>query len=182
MTQARTYKRSDMKKLLITILCAGTLTACINDDKEEPREQDVIRVGQKLPQFSVTTSDGTEISTQTLLGRRSVAVFFNTTCPDCQRELPRIDSLYRAHQNDALFILVCIARDQQAEPIQAFWEAKGLVMPYSPQTGRKVYELFARSVIPRIYIASTDGVVRYMHDDQDMPTFQQLNDELESID
>ena len=171
-----------MKKLLFTIFCLGMLTACINDEKEEVQEYDVIHVGQKLPAFNVITNDGVHFTTESMLGHKSVVVFFNTTCPDCQRELPRIDSLYRAHQNDALFSLVCIARDQQQQPIQAFWVAKGLIMPYSPQTGRKVYELFARSVIPRIYLASTDGVVRYMHDDQDMPTFQQLNDELESID
>lgn len=171
-----------MKKLLFTILCTGLLTACINDEKEEPQENDVIHVGQKLPAFNVITNDGVPVTTESLLGHKSVVVFFNTTCPDCQRELPRIDSLFRAHQNDALFSLVCIARDQQEEPIQAFWEAKGLIMPYSPQPDRKVYELFAHSIIPRIYIASTDGVVRYIHNDQDMPYFQQLNDEVESID
>jgi peroxiredoxin len=170
-----------MRKILFSFLVISSFLSCINDEKEETEEYDVIHIGQKIPEFDVVTHDGQRVTTDSLLGHKSVVVLFNTTCPDCQRELPRVDSLYRTHRDDADFRLVCIAREQLEAPIQAFWEEKGLLMPYSPQPDRKVYSLFAHSIIPRIYIASTDGVVRFMHNDQDMPLFQQLDDEVESL-
>jgi hypothetical protein len=51
-------------------------------------------------------------------------------------------------------------------------------MPYSPQRGRDVYNLFARSIIPRIYVCSKDGVVRFVYGDSLMPSFVQLQDAL----
>jgi hypothetical protein len=54
-------------------------------------------------------------------------------------------------------------------------------MPYSPQADRSVFQLFAYTGIPRIYISSPDGVVRYVHDDMDMPSFLTLVTEMESM-
>jgi peroxiredoxin len=138
-------------------------------------------VGDRLPSFDVVTSEGLRVTTDSLVGRRSVVVLFHTGCPDCRKELPELDIVYRAHRQEADFRLICIAREELQADIQAFWDEKALAMPYSPQADRRVYSLFARSVIPRIYIASPDGIVRFMHDDQEMPNHEQLESELRKI-
>lgn len=160
-------------------LCA----ACVS----EPMEPSVdgygtrIMVGDTLPAFSVSLSDGNVVTRDSLLGFRSVVVFFHTQCPDCRLELPRIDSLYRLCSPEKDFRLLCIARQEVGQSILRFWNTNHLTMPYSPQPDRKVYHLFAYTGVPRIYISSADGVVRFMHDDTTMPTCISLFEQLSSL-
>ena len=43
---------------------------------------------------------------------------------------------------------------------------EGLALPYSAQTDRAVYNLFARGGVPRIYIADREGTVRLVYGEQ----------------
>lgn len=153
------------------MLFVASMTACIEEDIMGGSN---IAVGDVLPSFSVSTSDSIAVSNDSLVGYRSLVVFFNTACGDCREELPRVDSLYRAMATVTDFRLICIAREEGEESIARFWKENGLVMPYAPQDNRNVYNLFAHSIIPRIYICSADGVVRFVYGDSSLPTFAEL--------
>ena len=166
-------------RLVIWLLCSLWAVSCINEHDEEKQKASAdIQVGDPLPVFDVVMSDGQHVNTDSLRGKRAVVVFFHTGCPDCQQELPRLDSLYRSLRYVPDFRLICIAREQKKEEIQKYWESKHLSLPYSPQSDRQIYNLFASSIIPRIYIASPEGIVRFVHDDRDMPYCRQLEEEV----
>ena len=74
-----------------------------------------------------------------------------------------------------------IAREESQSEIEAYWKAQSLSMPYSPQENRDVYSLFARSVIPRIYIADTLGVITAAFGDIEMPDLQSLIVEIDKL-
>ena len=58
--------------------------------------------------------------------------------------------------------MVAIAREETEESIQAFWEAHGLSIPYSPQSDRRVYNLFAIITIPRVYFCTHSGLINWV--------------------
>ena len=176
------YSRTT-KKAIFCVLSFLLCTACITEESipSGNREGSRIQVGDTLPHFSVMTADGRFLSRDSLLGKRSVVVFFHTQCTDCQKELPRVDSLYRHFSGQADFRLICIAREEGGKSIARFWAEKQLAMPYSPQADRSVFSLFAYTNVPRIYISSPDGVVRYLHDDKTMPTFSLLRKQVLSL-
>lgn len=93
-----------------------------------------------------------------LNGKPSLIVFFSTQCKDCQRELPALNQRYLAHAHDTTF--VAIAREQSAADIADYWAANKLSLPYSAQPDRRIYQLFARKGIPRIYISNAEGIVQ----------------------
>lgn len=133
------------------------LAACVGD-KEEPAWE--LPDGSPLPQFSVTTSTGDVVSTSTFSGRGGMIVLFNTSCPDCRRELPEVQRIYDAATGAGSGeVYICIARDEGEASIAAYWEEAGLTLPYSPQPDREVYDLFASRGIPRIFLVSPDLVV-----------------------
>lgn len=172
-----------MYKLIQTILLAAlALLCCACIDEADPQgasqQGTRIQVGDTLPQFEVALHGGGTLSRDSLLGGCSVVVFFNTECPDCRRELPRIDSLYVAMRADTDFRLVCIAREDGAASVGRYWQQQGFQMPVSPQNDRAVFHLFAYSNVPRIYLSDARGVVRYIHDDQSMPYCGQLLEEV----
>lgn len=150
--------------ILPLLALSGTnLSSCSiqDDDYIAPSEKDnIIHIGDALPQFTVTDSEGNEISTPDLLGRTSVLVFFNTACGDCQRELPVIQRVYEEYGNKVRFL--CISREEEEASVRTFWERHSLTLPYSAQPDASVYSLFALRTIPRIYVSDAAGVVRHM--------------------
>lgn len=118
----------------------------------------IINVGDTLPAFTITMNDGHQLSTSQLKGKPSLIVFFSTTCPDCQRELPRLNERYLAHGTDTTF--VAIAREQTATTVCDYWQQNDFSLPYSAQPDRTVYSLFALRGIPRIYISNAQCIVQ----------------------
>lgn len=147
-----------MKHILL-ILSALVLASCsFSDDEEIAPADNKINVGNSLPTFTVTMSDGSSLSTSDLRGKPSLIVFFSTTCSDCQRELPELNRRYLAHGADTTF--VAISREQGADVVSAYWSEQGFSLPFSAQTDRHIYSLFASQGIPRIYISDSRCVVQ----------------------
>lgn len=154
------------------------LQSCVNDP--EPKGAD-LSVGDTLPQFSVELFDGSIVSRNSLAGKTSVIVFFNTACPDCQKELPVIQKLWESYGTDPDFKLIAIAREEDSESIAEYWELNHFTIPWSPQDTRSVYNLFATSGIPRIYISDKQEIIRYIFDDKDMPLLETLMEAINHI-
>lgn len=120
-----------------------------------------VNVGDHVPLFSVEmVKDGerSTFSTSYLTGE-TVIVFFSVSCPDCQRDLPKLNQYYLRHKDDEGFQMIAISRAEGEESVAPFWKEYGLQIPYSAQTDRRIYELFASSIVPRIYFVSAQGVV-----------------------
>lgn len=149
-----------MNKYVALILLGLLMIGCssIEDDNEVTER---VNVGDRVPSFSVdVVTDGiiSTFSTAQLTGE-TVIVFFNTTCPDCQRDLPKMNQYYLKHKNDKGFQMVAISRAEGEDTVAAYWKDNGLQIPYSAQSDRRIYELFASSIIPRIYFVSAKGIV-----------------------
>lgn len=135
--------------MFVSILVSG----CFREDDAE-----IVQAGDRIPAFSVVLNDGSTYDSTQRDGRGAVIVFFATWCGDCQRELPVLDSLYRAGRFEDQHV-VCIGREEPAETVAAFWASHSLSLPYSPQADRRIFNLFANSGIPRIYNVAPDGAV-----------------------
>lgn len=125
---------------------------CVKED-DEPEVS--LGVGDAVPRFSVTLNDGSLFDYSVMQQHPCVVVFFDTSCPDCRAALPIVQSVSR---REAVVLqgirFVCIARAEAEASIASFWAAAHLSLPYSPQSDRSVYNLFANRVIPRIYVTT----------------------------
>ena len=100
-------------------------------------------------------------------------MFFHTSCPDCAATLPEVEKLYKTYgQKDVNFAL--ISREETGETIAKFWNDKGLSMNYSAQATREIYNLFAGSRIPRVYLCF-NGVIKAVFTDNPNPTYEDMN-------
>ena len=142
---------------MLLCLLLGGCSSISDDDGVEER----IVVGDRVPVFTVSVvADGetTTFSTAHLTGE-TVIVFFHTSCSDCQRELPELNAYYLQHRDEAGFQMVAISRGERDDTVAPFWAEHGLQIPYSAQADRSIYDLFASSVIPRVYFVSAQGIV-----------------------
>ena len=170
-----TMKNNIGKLIRATAVCTllWAFCSCISD-----KTSVFVDVGDKLPAFSVTMNDGQVVSNDSLKGSYSLVMFFHTSCGDCRQTLPVIQQAYDTHP-EVRFVL--ISRAQAADSLQPYWERNGLTMPYSAQSDRKVYEKFATSVIPRIYLCDPKTVVRKAYDDQVSAQAQTILDDLQQL-
>lgn len=137
------------------------VSGCVKED-DEPVVS--LAVGDAVPRFSVTLSDGSVFDYSVMQQHPCVIVFFETSCSDCRAALPIVQSVADQERFISQGIrFACIARAEGEASIASFWQTAGLTLPYSPQADRAVYNLFANSVIPRVYVtrpgrsASADG-------------------------
>lgn len=132
------------------------------NDGDDTNVKEYVKVGDRVPVFSVDVVDSegrTSVFSTARLTGETVIVLFNTSCGDCRRELPQLNAYYLAHRHDKGFQMVAIAREESAESVAAYWQAQGFEIPYSPQPDRRIYNLFASSIIPRVYYCTADGIV-----------------------
>lgn len=153
------------------------LGSCIAED--EPVAGNELAVGDRIPDFSVAMNNGERISDDDLLGKVSLIVFFNTGCKDCQQELPVVQQFYDSFPQ---YPLLCISREETESSVERYWNQASLTMPYSAQTDRTVYQLFARTVIPRIYIIDQTGVIRFIFTDNPLAAYTDLVGAVEALD
>lgn len=176
-----------MHTCLALLLVAAGFSACsITEDATDDVPADIVTVGQQLPAFSVVTTDGRTVTSDSLLGRPAVICFFTTTCSDCRKALPVVQQLYEewgeatgeqsatageqsatigeqsamTGEQSAVVSFLCIGREQAADAVSDYWASQGLTLPVSPQSDRAVYSLFARRSVPRVYVVDAAGVVR----------------------
>ncbi|MDL2230502.1 TlpA family protein disulfide reductase [Alistipes sp. OttesenSCG-928-L06] len=145
----------------IAFLAAGLLAvSCISSD-DEPNEE-YVAVGDKLPVFQAKGPNEAVYNSADASGKVTLICLFNTTCPDCHRELPKVQYVWDQLAAHESFEVVCVGRERTLAEIATFWSGQGFTMPYYEDPQRAVYKLFATSVIPRLYLADRAGVVREM--------------------
>ena len=159
---------------MITVLAA--LTGCIKE-KQTGAE---LKVGDILPDFEVVMNDGSVVTDDMLKESVSVVMFFHTSCPDCQQVLPQMQKIYDEYASEGVKFAL-ISREDSDMSIDAFWNEKGLKIPYSAQTTRKIYEKFASERIPRVYICEKGGIIRYIFTDNPNPSYDDIKVSLDSL-
>ncbi|MDE5849161.1 MAG: TlpA family protein disulfide reductase [Muribaculaceae bacterium] len=148
------------KKALYTLFISliVCLAGCVGE-KEEPEWY--LQPGDALPQFEVTTIDGMTVSSDDSYNAQLIIVFFNTTCPDCRRELPILQEQYEENlqlPEAERSIYICISREEGEADVERYWTENHLTLPVSAQPDRRIYSMFASIGIPRIFHAK-DGLI-----------------------
>ena len=151
-----------------------TVVSCIYEKQEEFE----LVPGDEIPDFSVEMADGSIVTSEQLSSGPSLIMFFHTSCPDCRNTLPSVQKLYDEYKDKITFLLM--SREQSRSEIEEYWIEAGYNLPFSPQTGREVYNLFATSRVPRVYICDKGVILKAYHDDP-IPEYEELLKAVETI-
>ena len=153
-------KKSCVWLAALVFACAS----CVKDGDSEAYEIiNHVEVGDAVPEFTVSDGAGSTFHSSDFIGKRSLLILFSTECPDCQKVLPIInDEVWPQIKDDPAYQLVTISRDETAEVVNKFWSDKKFTLPTYLDPGRKVFDLFANSTVPRLYIINVEGKIDWM--------------------
>ena len=165
-----------MKQLILFFLATFSLCSCI---KEKQTGADLV-TGDVIPDFSIVLNDGSKLTNKDLARGKSCIVFFTTACPDCKETLPHIQKLYDEYSPKGVKFAI-ISREDGPEAVSKYWNEQKFTMSYSAQKDRKVYELFAKTRVPRVYVCN-EGVIEAIFTDQpENPTYDTLKKAIENL-
>ncbi len=170
---------ASIQKMCWLCLAVCLLASCVIDDDEDDNAGNIVNVGDNVPDFVLTGPDGVEVSPASLKGQVFVLSFFDTTCPDCQKEFPVLQQIYDKYRD--VVKVFNVPRNQPANQIAAYWKQEGLTMPYYKASDKDLYYKFAKSGIPRTYIVDVDGKVRGMFTDSPLPDFGTIDSVLQTL-
>ncbi len=121
-----------------------------------------VEVGEPLPDFTVQTFDGNNLSRKTLAGRPMMLVFWNTWCTECKSELPKINRLAeRIGPGGAAILAVNTGLNDSERKARAYWKKYGYVFPAGFDHSFEIGKAFKVRGVPTIFLVDSKGVVRY---------------------
>lgn len=77
--------------------------------------------------------------------------------------------------------MLCISRNENAEDIESYWTKNSLTLPYSPQTNNNLYNSFAYSNIPQIYISDSTCTIKAIYLDKPLAEYEDLAGWIDSL-
>ena len=144
-----------MKKLLFLLPLFAFQIAFGQAEKDTAN---LLKVGEDMPEFTITGLDGKTLSSDDLYGKVVLVNFFATWCPPCNQELPFLEKdIWAKYKDNDNFALVIIDREEKAEVVKAHIEKKKWTMPFYLDEKKEVYEMFATRFIPRNYLFDKEG-------------------------
>ena len=120
----------------------------------------IVRVGDEAPDFTVTLTDGKQVTLSSLRGKVVMLQFTASWCGVCRKEMPFIEKdIWQKHQANDRFVLIGIDRDEPLDKVIAFGKAVGVTYPLGLDLGADIFAKYAlrESGITRNVLIDRDG-------------------------
>jgi peroxiredoxin len=120
-------------------------------------------VGEKAPDFKVSTVDGKQISYPTdLKGKKPVyIVFWATWCLICKKELPNVEKLYKEMGDKIQFIGINVGINERIEDVTTYVKKNKLTFPIVYDVDTELTDLFWVRFTPTNLIIDRNGVIKF---------------------
>ena len=138
--------------ILIAAVAIGyfVFKKALKDFRDETGAAQAGLVGTDAPDFTVTTTDGSEFNLSEALKEKDAVVLniFATWCGPCEREFPEIEEVYQKYQDKIGIVAVSTDSLDSMEDIVKYKEEHGLTFPMG-------YDKEALSFVPVAGVPTT---------------------------
>ena len=122
----------------------------------------IVRVGETAPDFTITLTDGKQVSLSSLRGKVVMLQFTASWCGVCRKEMPFIEKdIWLKHKDNAGFALIGIDRDEPLDKVLAFAKSTGVTYPLGLDPGADIFAKYAlrESGITRNVLIDKEGKI-----------------------
>jgi cytochrome c biogenesis protein CcmG/thiol:disulfide interchange protein DsbE len=120
-------------------------------------QQGPVGVGQRMPDFSLTTFDGETITSGDLKGKVILVNFWASWCKPCEQEAAELEQAYQMYKGDVAFLGFDYV-DTEPEA-RAYLARFGITYPNGPDLGTRTSQAFRTRGVPETYVAGPDGTI-----------------------
>jgi cytochrome c-type biogenesis protein len=121
-----------------------------------------LAIGERAPQFSITTIDGQSIQLQDLQGKSVLINFWGTWCAPCRVEMPDLQQVFEQYNGELAIIALAAEPDTEAL-VRAFQQEMGITFPLAVDRSNRINQIYSIVSQPSTFILDGAGVIRYRH-------------------
>ncbi len=115
-----------------------------------------IRIGDRVPDLTLSTFDGDEIDFADLRGQIVVVNFWASWCKPCEQEAVELEQAYQMYKDKGVVFLGVDYVDTETEA-RAYLAKFGITYPNGPDLGTRISQAFRIIGVPETYIIGPDG-------------------------
>lgn len=130
------------------------LAVVISGTLEEP----VTQVGDRAPDFTVTTETGKTVSTRDFDGKLLVLNFWASWCQPCIQELPSLEAFHQAYEDQGV-VVVGVSLDANQKLYDEFRDRFGVTFETSRDASWDIAASYGTFQIPETYVIDQSGKV-----------------------
>jgi thiol-disulfide isomerase/thioredoxin len=158
---------ASLSVMAIVIIVAVALASRVPKAASDAPVNSVLTVGQKAPEFSVSTTAGAfDLASAT--GKPTFLEVFATWCPHCQRETAVLNELFAKYGARVNVVAVAgspYSMDDQSAPetqadVVAFGQRFGVTYPIAFDPTLDVAKKYLQGAFPTLVLIGTDGRVQ----------------------
>ena len=145
----------------------------------------IVRIGEMAPDFTITLTDGKQVTLSSLRGKVVMLQFTASWCGVCRKEMPFIEKdIWLKHKNNADFALIGIDRDEPLDKVLAFAKSTGVTYPLGLDPGADIFAKYAlrESGITRNVLVDKEGrivkLTRLYNEEEFASLVQKINEML----
>lgn len=145
----------------------------------------IVRIGEIAPDFTITLTDGKQVTLSSLRGKVVMLQFTASWCRVCRKEMPFIEKdIWLKHKDNADFVLIGIDRDEPLEKVLAFAKSTGVTYSLGLDPGADIFAKYALrdAGITRNVLIDREGKIvkltRLYNEEEFASLVQQINEML----
>lgn len=155
-----------MKILSVSLLMVSLTSFGQIPVKEIPADYGyVVKIGDQMPDFSTTLTNGKTVSTADFKGKVVMLQFTASWCSVCRKEMPFIEKdIWQKQKNNKNFVLIGVDLDEPLEKVKKFQEDIKVTYPLALDPGGKIFGLVAekKAGVTRNVILDKTGKIVYL--------------------
>jgi peroxiredoxin len=123
----------------------------------------IVKDGDMSPQFTMTLTDGTQVSMEDLKGKIVLLQFTASWCSVCRKEMPFLEEEVWQVYKDKGLVLIGMDRDEPLETVQKFAEKMKITYPLALDPNADIFGMFAlkQSGVTRNVIIDREGRIAF---------------------
>jgi len=119
-------------------------------------------VGQRAPEFTLTTFDGKTYTSEALRGKVVVLNFWASWCKPCEQEADELERAWRSYEDRDDVIFLGVAWTDTDRKSLEYLSKFGITYPNGPDLGTRMAQAYRITGVPETYIIDRDGVLAYV--------------------
>jgi cytochrome c biogenesis protein CcmG/thiol:disulfide interchange protein DsbE len=126
------------------------------------KQQGPVAIGQKVPEFVLTTFDGQQIDSRDLLGKVVVLNFWASWCKPCEQEAADLEAAWRDYQDGGEVTFLGVDWTDTPSAAAEYLEKFDITYPNGPDLETRISQAFRTTGVPETYIIDKNGNLAYV--------------------
>lgn len=119
-------------------------------------------VGDRVPNFTLTTFEGQQINLADLKGKVVLINFWASWCKPCEAEAADLEAAWRYYQPRGEVVFLGVDWTDTDTAAKGYLEKFDITYPNGPDLGTRISQSFRTTGVPETYIVDRDGVLAYV--------------------